>query len=175
MLYIEQNDFLEEAPRKFFRLSIGKEVRLRYGYFITCTSVVKDDDEKIVELRCSYDPQTRGGDSPDGRKVKGTLHWVSAAHALQAEVRLYDHLFTNPDPNDHEEGKNYKSNLNCDSLEIVSPCFVEPSLATARLGDRIQFERLGYFCVDLDSTSEKLVFNRTVTLKDTWSKMQKKS
>lgn len=175
VLYIEQNDFLEDAPRKFFRLSLGKEVRLRYGYFVTCTDVVKDDEGKIVELRCTYDPQTRGGDSPDGRKVKGTLHWVSAAHALQAEVRLYDHLFANPDPNDYEEGQDYKSNLNPDSLKILSPCFVEPSLATARPGDRVQFERLGYFCVDLDSTNEKLVFNRTVTLKDAWAKMQKKS
>ena len=174
VLYIERDDFREEAPRKFFRLAPGREVRLRYAYFITCNEVVKDDNGDVVELRCTYDPATRGGDSPDGRKVKGTLHWVSAEHALTAEVRLYDHLFATVDPNKTDEGKDYHANLNPNSLEVLPSCFVEPSLKSATPGDRVQFERLGYFCVDPDSTPDKLVFNRTVTLRDTWAKIAKK-
>jgi glutaminyl-tRNA synthetase len=172
-LYIEQEDFMEEPPKKFFRLSPGKEVRLRYAYFITCNSVVKDNQGNIIELHCTYDPATRGGDSPDGRKVKSTLHWVSAAKALDAEVRLYDHLFTKENPDDVEEGKSFTSNLNPNSLEILQSCKVEPSLLNAKPLSRFQFERLGYFCVDPDSSNGKLIFNRTVGLKDTWAKVQK--
>jgi len=172
-LYIERDDFMENPPRKFFRLAPGREVRLRYAYFVTCTDVIKDENGEVVELRCTYDPATRGGDSPDGRKVKSTLHWVSAKHARKAEVRLYDALFNIPDPSDVEEGRDYKDNLNPDSLEVLAECYVEPSLADAQPGYRCQFERLGYFCVDKDSTQDKLVFNRTVTLKDTWAKIQK--
>ncbi|MHC4119705.1 MAG: glutamine--tRNA ligase/YqeY domain fusion protein [Planctomycetota bacterium] len=171
--YIERDDFLEEPPKKFFRLAPGREVRLRYAYFITCTDVIKDQEGQIVELRCTYDPATRGGDAPDGRKVKSTLHWVSAARALEAEVRLYDHLFTKENPDDTAEGEDFKSNLNPHSLEVLSSCMVEPSLAGAEPGARYQFERLGYFCVDPDSSPDKLVFNRTVTLRDPWAKMQK--
>ena len=172
-LYIEQEDFMEEPPNKFFRLAPGREVRLRYAYFIKCVEVVKDKTTgDVTEIRCTYDPETKGGDSPDGRKVKATLHWVSAAHALQAEVRLYDHLCSEPDPNAVEGGKDWKDNLNPNSLETLTG-YVEPSLASARPGDRYQFERLGYFCADLDSTPEKPVFNRTVTLRDTWGKIQK--
>ncbi len=174
-LYIEQADFMEDAPKKFFRLAPGREVRLRYAYFITCNEVVKDADGNVVELRCTYDPATRGGDAPDGRKVKGTLHWVSAPHAIPAEVRLYDRLFTKENPEQVEEGQDFIANLNPDSLTVLSDCMLEPCLKDAALGDRLQFERLGYFCVDLDSTSDKLVFNRTVTLRDTWAKMQKKN
>ncbi len=173
VLYIERDDFREEPPRKFFRLAPGREVRLRYAYFITCNKVVKDEDGNVVELRCTYDPATRGGDSPDGRKVKATLHWVSAVHALETEVRLYDHLFTKPDADDVAEGCDYKSNLNPGSLEIRPLCFVEPSLRSAKPGDRYQFERQGYFCVDPDSTDGKPVFNRTVSLRDTWAKIEK--
>ncbi|GAB4411015.1 MAG: glutamine--tRNA ligase/YqeY domain fusion protein [Anaerolineae bacterium] len=175
VLYIEQDDFREEPPPKYYRLSPGREVRLRYGYFITCTEVVKDPQTgEVIELHCTYDPQTRGGDNPpDGRKVKATLHWVSAAHALPAEVRLYDHLFLKPNPDEVEEGADFTVNLNPNSLEVLSSCFVEPSLASARPGDRYQFERQGYFCVDLDSTPEVLVFNRTVKLKDSWEKIEK--
>jgi len=172
-LYIEQEDFMEEPPKKFYRLAPGREVRLRYAYFITCTDVVKDDSGQIVELRCTYDPATRGGDAPDGRKVKSTLHWLSAAHALEAEARLYDHLFSKEDPDDVGQGEDFKSNLNPDSLEILSSCRVEPSLGQAKPGSRYQFERLGYFCVDPDSSGERLVFNRTVTLRDPWAKIQK--
>ena len=172
-IYIERNDFLEDPPKKFFRLSPGKEVRLRYAYFITCTDVIKDADGNVVELRCTYDPATRGGDSPDGRKVKGTLHWVSAEHAVDAEVRLYDHLFNVEDPNDVPEGGDWKDNVNPDSLNVVA-AKLEPSLAGHEPGYRCQFERLGYFCVDADSTPDKPVFNRTVTLRDTWAKMQKR-
>jgi len=172
-LYIEQEDFMEEPVKKFYRLSPGREVRLRYAYFITCKDVVKDDSGQIVELHCTYDPATRGGDAPDGRKVKSTLHWVSASHALEAEVRLYDHLFSKEDPDDVAEGKDFKSNLNPNSLEILSSCFVEPSLSKAEPGSRYQFERMGYFCVDPDSSEDKLVFNRTVTLRDTWARIQK--
>ena len=172
-LYIEQEDFMEEPVKKFYRLAPGREVRLRYAYFITCTDVVKDAGGQIVELHCTYDPATRGGDAPDGRKVKSTLHWVSALHALEAEARLHDHLFSKEDPDDVAEGEDFKSNLNPNSLEILSSCRVEPSLSKAKPGSRYQFERLGYFCVDPDSGEDKLVFNRTVSLRDTWAKIQK--
>jgi glutaminyl-tRNA synthetase len=176
VLYIEQDDFLEDPPKKFFRLAPGREVRLRYAYFITCVGVVKDEESgEIVELRCTYDPATRGGDAPDGRKVRGTLHWVSASHALQAESRLYDVLFTREDPDDVGEGEDLTACLNPRSLEILSDCRVEPSLAGASPGSHYQFERLGYFCVDPDSAEGTLVFNRTVTLRDTWAKVAKKS
>lgn len=175
VLYIEQDDFLEEPPKKFFRLAPGREVRLRYAYFITCEDVIKDKKTgEVVELHCRYDPATRGGGSPDGRRVKGTLHWVSAKHAVEAEVRLYDHLFTKRDSTDVEEGTDYKSNLNAKSLEILTSCKVEPSLEGAAPGSRYQFERLGYFFVDTtDSSAKKLVFNRTVSLRDTWAKISK--
>ncbi len=172
-LYIEQEDFMEEPPRKFFRLAPGREVRLRYAYFVTCTDVVKDADGNVVELHCAYDPATRGGDAPDGRKVKATLHWVSARHALKAEVRLYDNLFTKENPDEVEEGQDFTANLSPNSLETLPECYVEPSLAQANSLDRFQFERLGYFCVDPDSTPEALIFNRTVGLRDTWAKIQK--
>ncbi len=174
VLYIEQDDFREDPPRKYFRLAPGREVRLRYAYFVRCTDVVKDPQTgRVVELRCTYDPATRGGDAPDGRKVKATLHWVSAAHAREAEVRLYDHLFTRADPEDTAEGQDFKDGLNPDSLVVLPRCSVEPGLAGAQPGERFQFERLGYFCVDSDSTPERLVFNRTVSLKDTWAKIEK--
>jgi len=172
-LYIEREDFMEEPPKKFYRLAPGREVRLRYAYFIRCTDVVKDETGEVVELHCTYDPTTRGGDAPDGRKVKATLHWVSAAHSLEAEVRLYDHLFTKENPDDVENGVDFKSNVNPNSLETLLSCRVEPSLAGAAPGSRYQFERLGYFCVDLDSSVGKLVFNRTVTLRDPWAKIRK--
>ncbi len=173
VLYIEQDDFREEPPPKFFRLTPGREVRLRYAYFITCTGVVKDENGEIVELHCTYDPATKGGDAPDGRKVKATLHWVSAAHALPAEVRLYDRLFAKENPDAVEGGKDFKSNLNPDSLEVLARCYVEPSLKGAAPGHIVQFERQGYFCVDSqDSTPEKLVFNRTVALRDPWAKIE---
>jgi glutaminyl-tRNA synthetase len=175
VLYIEQDDFREEAPRKYFRLTPGREVRLRYAYLVTCTGVVKNEQGEIVEVHCTYDPETRGGTAPDGRKVKGTIHWVSAQHALPVDVRLYDHLFTKENPDEVGAGEDWRSNLNPTSLEMLSPCYVEPSLADADAGARFQFERLGYFCLDPDSTSERLVINRTVTLKDTWAKIQKKS
>jgi len=170
VLYIEQDDFMEDPPGKFFRLAPGREVRLRYAYFITCTDVIKDADGKIVELHCTYDPTTRGGDAPDGRKVKATLHWVSAAHALEAEVRLYDQLFLVPDPN----GDDWMEQINPASLEVLETCYVEPSLADAAVGSFYQFERQGYFCVDPDSQGGKLVFNRSVALRDTWAKVQQK-
>jgi glutaminyl-tRNA synthetase len=174
-LYVERDDFREEAPKKWFRLAPGREVRLRYGYYLTCVDVVKDEKTgEIIELRCTYDPATRGGWSPDGRKVRGTLHWVSAAHAIEAEVRLYDHLFLKPYPEEVEEGVDFKSNVSPNSLEVITSCRLEPSLTNAAPGSRYQFERLGYFCVDPDSSSEKLVFNRTVTLRDTWAKIEKK-
>ncbi|MGA7617394.1 MAG: glutamine--tRNA ligase/YqeY domain fusion protein [Thermoanaerobaculia bacterium] len=173
-LYIEREDFMENPPNKFYRLSPGREVRFRWAYFITCNSVVKDDAGNIAELRCTYDPATRGGDAPDGRKVKATIHWVSASHAIDAEVRLYDRLFTKENPDQTEEGEDFLSNLNPHSLEIVRDGKLEPSLAEAVPGDRFQFERLGYFCVDADSKRGKLVFNRTITLKDTWAKVQKR-
>jgi len=172
-LFIEQEDFLENPPKSFYRLAPGREVRLRYAYFIKCEKAVKDAAGKVVELHCTYDPATRGGDSPGGRKVKATLHWVSAAHAVAAEVRLYDHLFTKPDPDDVAEGKDWKDNLNPNSLEALTGCKLEPSLAGAEVGSRWQFERKGYFCVDPDSRPGRLVFNRTASLKDTWAQIQK--
>ncbi|HTM89085.1 MAG TPA: glutamine--tRNA ligase/YqeY domain fusion protein [Terriglobales bacterium] len=172
VLYIEQEDFREQPPKGYYRLSPGREVRLRYGYFVTCTNVVKDPRTgEVVEVHCTYDPATRGGNAPDGRKVKATIHWVSAAHALEAEVRLYDKLFTKPNPNQVEEGQDFTTNLNPNSLEVLRGCQLEPSLAGAAVGSRYQFERLGYFCVDPDSVPGKLVFNRTVALKDTWAKV----
>jgi glutaminyl-tRNA synthetase len=173
VLYIEQDDFRENPPKQYYRLSPGREVRLRYGYLITCTSVVKNDAGEAVEVHCTYDPATRGGNTPDGRKVKSTIHWVSAANAVDAEVRIYENLFTKEDPDQAEEGKDFISNLNPNSLEVVA-AKVEPSLAKLGAGTRCQFERLGYFCVDPDSASGKLVFNRTVALKDTWAKVEKK-
>ncbi len=173
-LYIERDDFMENPPRKFFRLTPGREVRLRYAFFITCQDVIKNENGDIVELHCTYDPETRGGNAPDGRKVKATLHWVSAKHAPKAEVRLYDYLFTRENPYEVEEGNTWKDNLNPDSLKILSECYIEPSLANAEVGYSCQFERLGYFCVDPDSAQDDLVFNRTATLKDTWKKVQAK-
>jgi glutaminyl-tRNA synthetase len=173
-LYIEQDDFREDPPKQYYRLSPGREVRLRYGYFITCTSVVKNDKGEVVEVHCTYDPATRGGNAPDGRKVKATIHWVSAAHAVEAEVRVYENLFTKENPGDVPDGQDFTANLNPNSLEIISNAKVEPSLAQAKAGDRFQFERLGYFCVDPDSQPGKPVFNRTVALKDTWAKVEKK-
>ena len=169
-LYIERDDFMEDPPKKFFRLAPGREVRLRYGYFITCTEVVKNDAGEVVELRCTYDPETRGGQSPDGRKVKGTIHWVSARHAVDAEVRLYEHLFTTERPDEEDD---FLSTLNPDSLEFIADAKVEPCLADARQGERFQFERLGYFAVDPDSGPGSPVFNRTVSLRDTWAKVNK--
>jgi glutaminyl-tRNA synthetase len=174
VLYIEEDDFREVPPPKYYRLSPGKEVRLRYGYFITATSVVKDAAGNVIEVHCTYDPATRGGDSPDGRKVKSTIHWVSAEHAIDAEVRIYETLFTRENPNEVEPGQEFTSNLNPKSLETVTGK-LEPSLAGAAPGSRYQFERLGYFCVDKDSTPSKPVFNRTVALRDTWGKIEKKS
>ena len=174
ILYIEQDDFREDPPKGFFRLAPGREVRLRYGYLITCNSVMKDPDGNVVELHCTYDPATRGGNTPDGRKVKSTIHWVSAARAVDAEVRLYDNLFTKEDPSEVEDGQDVTSNLNPNSLEVLSGCRVEPSLRDAPAGARYQFERLGYFCVDADSESAKLVFNRTIGLRDTWSKIERR-
>ena len=172
-LYIERDDFMEEPPKKFYRLAPGREVRLRYAYFIKCTDVVKDANGDVTELRCTYDPATRGGDALDGRKVKATLHWVSASHALQAEVRLYDNLFTKANPDETEEGRNFTANLNPNSLEVLTGCKVEPSLRNTKPLQRCQFERLGYFCVDPDSAGDRLVFNRTVPLRDTWAKIRK--
>jgi glutaminyl-tRNA synthetase len=172
-LYIEQDDFMETPPPKFFRLAPGREVRLRFGYFITCTGVEHDPGSgEVTLIRCNYDPATRGGQSPDGRKVKGTIHWVSAAHAVPAEVRLYDHLFGVADPEDLPEGADFLTNLNPDSLTVLTDCRLEPSLATSVPGERFQFERLGYFCVDSDSVAGQLVFNRTVGLRDSWAKAQ---
>ena len=173
-LYIEQDDFMEDPPKKFFRLAPGREVRLRYGYFITCQEVVKNGAGEVVELQCTYDPETRGGSAPDGRKVKGTLHWVSAKHAIEAEVRLYDHLFRTADPSDVPDGKDYLDNLNPESLVTVTDAKLEPSLKDATAGQPYQFERLGYFCVDAkDSEPKQLVFNRAVTLRDSWAKIEK--
>jgi glutaminyl-tRNA synthetase len=173
-LYIEQDDFREIPPPKYFRLSPGKEVRLRYGYFITCTSVAKNDKGDVIEVHCTYDPATRGGNAPDGRKVKSTIHWVSANHAVDAEVRIYENLFSKENPNQTEEGQDFTANLNPGSLEVIANAKLEPSLASAATGTRYQFERLGYFCVDADSKPGKLIFNRTVALKDTWAKIEKK-
>jgi glutaminyl-tRNA synthetase len=175
VLYIEQDDFREVPPKQYFRLSPGHEVRLRYGYFITCTGVAKSEKTgEVLEVHCTYDPATRGGDSPDGRKVKSTIHWVSAAHAIDAEARLYDNLFTCENPGEVPEGQDFTANLNPNSLEVVRGCKLEPSLRLAAPGARYQFERLGYFCVDADSSSERLVFNRTAALRDTWAKIEKR-
>ena len=174
VIYIERDDFREDPPREYFRLAPGREVRLRYAYYITCVGVVKDDKTgEVTELHCTYDPATRGGDSPDRRKVKATLHWVSAAHALPAEVRLYEHLFVKADPNDVEGDGDFTANINPKSLEIVTSCRVEPGLSSASPGSIYQFERLGYFCVDPDTAKGSLVFNRTVTLRDAWAKIEK--
>ena len=173
-LYIERDDFREDPPKKFFRLAPGREVRLRCAYFITCTSVVKDASGEIVEIHCTYDPATRGGDAPDGRRVKATLHWVSAPHALEAEVRVYDRLFTAEDPEDVPEGQTFLDTMNPNSLSVIPDAKVEPSLAAAKALDKFQFERLGYFCVDADTRPSKVVFNRTVSLRDTWSKIEQK-
>jgi len=172
VLYIEQEDFMEDPPKKFFRLAPGREVRLRYGYLITCQSVVKDADGKVVELHCTYDPLTRGGNTPDGRKVKSTIHWVSAADAVDAEVRLYDNLFTKEDPDEVDEGQDFTANLNPNSLEVLTGCKVEPGLRDAPPGTQYQFERTGYFYVDPASVPGKLVFNRTIGLRDTWAKIE---
>jgi glutaminyl-tRNA synthetase len=172
VLFIEQEDFMEDPPKKFFRLAPGREVRLRYAYFITCKEVVKDGGGNIVEVRCTYDPETRGGDAPDGRKVKATLHWVSAEHAQAATVRLYNHLFTQEDPNDVPEGQDWRDLINPDSLEVLDPCWIEPALADREAGASVQFERLGYYCADKESTPGKMVFNRTVTLRDQWKRIQ---
>lgn len=174
-IYIEREDFMEEAPKKFFRLAPGKEVRLKHAYFLTCNDVIKDDKGEVLELHCTIDPETRGGNAPDGRKVKGTLHWVSAAHAIDAEVRLYDNLFTLEDLSNMEEGKQYNDYLNPDSITILNNCKIEPSLANAEPGAPYQFLRKGYFSADSKHHSkEKPVFNRVVALKDSWAKMQKK-
>ena len=175
VLYIEQEDFRENPPKQYFRLSPGREVRLRYGYFVTCTSVVKNERGEVVEVHCTHDPATRGGNAPpDGRKVKSTIHWVSAAHAIDAEVRIYDNLFSKENPNETAEGQDFTGNLNPNSLETLTACKLEPSLANATPGSRYQFERLGYFCTDLDSAPGKLVFNRTVALRDAWAKIEKR-
>jgi glutaminyl-tRNA synthetase len=174
VLYIEQDDFREVPPPKYYRLSPGREVRLRYGYFVSCKSVVKNEKGEVVEVHCSYDPATRGGNAPDGRKVKATIHWVAASSAVDAEVRIYENLFLKEDPSDVEEGRDVLDNLNPNSLEIIADAKLEPSLADATSGTRYQFERLGYFCVDPDSKPGKRVFNRTIALKDTWAKEEKK-
>lgn len=173
-IYIEQEDFMEQPHPKFYRLAPGKEIRLRYAYFIKCIDVIKDEKGNIIELRCTYDPTTKGGNAPDGRKVKSTLHWVSAKHAVDAEVRLYDHLFSKPNPDDVIEGSDWKSNINPNSLITLTNCKLEPELKSLKIGDKVQFERQGYFCVDSDTSSGKIVFNRTVTLKDEWAKIKSK-
>jgi len=173
-LYIERDDFMEDPPKKYFRLTKGREVRLRYAYFITCTDSVKDANGEVTELHCTYDPETRGGNAPDGRKVKATMHWVSAEHAIPAEVRLYERLFTLEDPRETEEGKDFKDYINPDSLKVLTGCKLEPALAGKVPGFSCQFERLGYFCVDPDTSDGKIIFNRTVTLRDQWKKLQKK-
>jgi glutaminyl-tRNA synthetase len=175
VIYIERDDFREDPPKQFFRLAPGREVRLRWAYFVKCESVVKDPTtNEVTELHCTYDPATRGGNAPDGRKVKGTIHWVSAKHALPVEVRLYDHLFLKPDPDDVPKGENYRANLNPESLQVLKNCYVEPGVKNAKPGDRYQFERLGYFSVDpKDSKPGQPVFNRAVTLADAWAKIEK--
>ena len=175
VLYIDRDDFREDPPRKYFRLAPGREVRLRYAYFIKCVDVVRDEAGEVAELRCTYDPQTRGGYAPDGRKVRGTIHWVSAAHAVKAEVRLYDHLFAQENPDDLAAGEDYREHLNPGSREVLAGCRLEPGLADAAPGARFQFERVGYFCVDPDAASGAPVFNRTVGLRDTWARIQKRS
>ena len=174
-IYIEREDFMEDPPKKFFRLAPGREVRLRYAYFLKCNEVIKDENGEVVELRCTYDPATAGGKSPDGRKVKATIHWVSAEDAVDAEVRLYEHLLTVDNPGDMDPNKDWLEYLNPDSLKVLANCKVEPSLVESNIGEGFQFERMGYYSVDKDSTKDKLVFNRTVSLKDEWAKIQKKS
>ncbi len=175
-IYIEREDFMEEPPKKFFRLAPGREVRLRYAYFIKCVDVIKDENGNIVEIHCTYDPETKGGNAPDGRKVKATLHWVSARHAIDAEVRMYDRLFVKPDPTeDEKKGIDFKEYINPDSLVVLNNCKLEPSLKDVKLGERFQFERKGYFCVDKDSTNERPIFNLIVPLRDKWSKHAKKT
>ncbi len=171
VMYIEKDDFREEPPKKFFRLSPGKDVRLRYGYIVTCTSIVKDNNGEITEVHCTYDPATRGGNAPEGKKVKGTIHWVSAKHAINAEVRLYDRLFVKENPEEVEEGKTYLDNINPNSLEVKN-CYLEPSLKDVKSGEKFQFERIGYFCVDKDTVSDRVVLNKTVALKDSWAKIE---
>jgi glutaminyl-tRNA synthetase len=170
-IYIERADFMEDPPKKFFRLGPGREVRLRYAYLVTCTDVEKNDAGEVIELRCTYDPESRGGNAPDGRKVKGTIHWVSAEHAVSAEVRLYDHLFAAAEPG---LGDDWLDGLNPHSLEVRKDCLFEPSLADLPAGETVQFERLGYFCRDADATADNLIFNRTVSLRDTWAKQKAK-
>jgi len=173
VLYIEREDYREDAPRRWFRLAPGREVRLRYAYYVTCVQAVRDEQTgEVVELHCAYDPATRGGWAPDGRKVRGTLHWVSAAHSLEAEVRLYDRLFQKTNPLDIEEGSDLMASVNPNSLETLTSCRVEPALRNAAPGSIYQFERQGYFCVDPDSSAGRLVFNRTVALRDTWAKIE---
>ena len=171
-LWIERDDFMEDPPKKFFRLAPGREVRLKYAYYVTCTDVVKGDDGEILEVHCTYDPETRGGDAPDGRKVKGTIHWVSARHAIPAEIRHYETLFKDEEPDPDGEG-GLEAALNPDSLQVLDPAWLEPAFAEASAGDRVQLERLGYYCVDPDSTADRLVLNRTATLRDTWAKVAK--
>ena len=173
-LYIEREDFMEDPPRKFYRLAPGREVRLRAACYITCQEAIKDDDGNVIELRCTWDPESRGGTTPDKRRVRSTLHWVSAKHALKAEVRLFDRLFMTENPTRTEDGQDFTDNLNPNSLEVRPVCYVEPSMKGAEVGSVVQFERLGYFCVDTDSSDEKLVLNRTITLRDTWARMRKK-
>ena len=174
VLYIEQDDFREDPPKKYYRLAPGREVRLRYAYFITCTDVVKDEKTgEVVEIHCTYDPATRGGNALDGRKVKSTMHWVSASHAIDAEIRLYDHLFDREDPGEESEGLDFTAYINPNSLEVLTGCKLEPSLAGTIPGSRYQFERLGYFCTDPDSVPNKPVLNRTITLRDSWAKIEK--
>jgi glutaminyl-tRNA synthetase len=170
-IYIERDDFMEDAPKKFFRLAPGREVRLRYAYYVTCIDVIKDDAGEVVELRCTYDPETKGGDSPDGRKVKGTLHWVSAKTAVNAEIRLYSHLFKDENPAKLED---FLATINPDSLEVLSDCKLEASLGEWPVGSNVQFERMGYFTTDPDSQDGALVFNRSMALRDTWAKIQAK-
>ncbi len=172
-IYIEREDFMEDPPKKFFRFAPGREIRLKHAYYITCTEVIKDESGNVTELRCTYDPESRGGGTPDKRKVKGTLHWVSIEHAVKAEVRLYDRLFLRENPEDAEEGKDFTDYLNPDSLEVLESCYIEPGLEKSEPLERFQFMRKGYFCVDAESTPEKPVFNRTVTLRDAWARMQK--
>lgn len=173
-LYIERDDFMEDPPKKFYRLAPGREVRLRYAYFVKCVDVIKDDQGEVVEIHCTYDPATKGGDAPDGRKVKATLHWVSSLHAVQAEVRLFDRLFTREDPEDVGDEQDFTSNINPNSLETLPACYLEPGMAGAKPGEKFQFERIGYFVVDPDTTNECLVFNQTVPLRDTWARIQKR-
>jgi glutaminyl-tRNA synthetase len=176
VLYIDADDFCEDPPKKYFRLAPGREVRLRYGYFIMCKEVVKDENGEIIEIKCVYDPATKGGNAPDGRKVKGTIHWVSAERSVEAEVRLYDRLFLKENPSEVEDGGDYKDNLNPESLTVLQSCRLEPSLLDAKPGVPYQFERVGYFCLDSrDATKEKPVFNRTISLRDSWAKIKGKN